>query len=70
MAISERDRERRREYRKANDVHPYRHVVPQIPKTDESELARLLAEIPKEDVRTLTARLCGDPNPADRRRSA
>jgi hypothetical protein len=71
MAISEREREYRREHRKKHyGGQGYRNVVPQIPKTDESELARLLGEIPKEDVRTLTARLCGDPNPADRRRSA
>lgn len=67
MPISDRDRERRREERRGY-MHAYRHVVPQIPKVDEAELPRLLAEIPKVDARSLTGLLFGDPNPADRRR--
>lgn len=68
MAISERDRERRRKERRGY-MHAYRHVVPMIGKTDESELPRLRAEIP-EDTRSLTAQLMNDPIPGDRRRSA
>jgi hypothetical protein len=67
MAISERERERRRgEHR--SYMHAYRHVVPMISKTDESELPRLRAEIP-DDTRSLTARLMNDPLPGDRRRA-
>lgn len=70
MAISDREREYRKKHRKKHyGGQGYRNVVPQIPKTDESELPKLLAAIPKEDTRSLTARLCGDPNPADRRRA-
>jgi len=69
MAISERNRERRREYRKANDVHPYRNVVPMIGKVDPELVRKLVSEIP-EDTRSLTARLMNDPIPGDRRRSA
>lgn len=44
------------------------HPEPDEPRPHRADIAARLAEIPDDDNRSLTAMLCGDPNPADRRR--
>ncbi len=46
------------------------HDLPMEPRIDPATLRARRAEMPDEDTRDLTARVFGDPNPADQRRRA
>ena len=51
------DRKRHRTFHEGGEVHA----------PSKADLAARLAEIPDEDIRTVTARLMGDPHPNDKR---
>jgi len=67
-------RRRRDESRRAREAERRSltliHGMPMEPRIDPRTVAARRAEIPSEDARDLTARLLGDPNPADVRRRA
>ena len=54
---NDRKRNRNRAFHEGVEVHA----------PSRADVAARLAEIPEEDHRTITARLMGDPDPADRR---
>lgn len=72
--LTPQERQRRREESRRNREAERRSLavlndMPPEPRIDPATLAARRAEIPQDDLRDLTGRIFGDPNPADRRRA-